>query len=192
MEDYKFETDYWGDCTNTLDEEQKQCVYAKYMQLTPYGHSWYVGGKKILDIGGGPVSLLLKAANLKEGLVVDPINYPDWTKQRYAIKNINVIVKTGEDITEEGFDEVWIYNCLQHVIDPERIIKNALRSAKVLRIFEWIDIPAHEGHPHMLTEEKLNEWIGSNGNTVQLSESGCFGRAYYNVYTTLIDSEANF
>lgn len=183
MEDYKFESDYWGDCTNTFDEEQKQFVYGKYMQLKPGFYGWDAEGKKILDIGGGPVSILLKTRNLKGGLVVDPISYPDWTKQRYSVKNINVIVKTGEDVTEEGFDEVWIYNCLQHVIDPELIIKNALRAAKTIRIFEWIDIPAHEGHPHMLTENKLNEWIGSPGYTTQLAESGCYGKAYYNVYT---------
>jgi hypothetical protein len=90
----------------------------------------------------------------------------------------------GEDIYEEGYDEAWIYNCLQHTDDPELIIQNALRAAKTLRIFEWADIPPHEGHPIELSKEKLDRWIGKEGQTIQLGESGCFGKAYYNVITT--------
>ena len=31
--DLKFESEYWGDCTNTFDEDQKHYIYAKYLQL---------------------------------------------------------------------------------------------------------------------------------------------------------------
>jgi hypothetical protein len=72
---------------------------------------------------------------------------------------------------------------LQHTIDPAKIIKNCLRAAKVFRVFEWLDIPAHEGHPWMLTEELMNKWIGSPGNTTQLDNvSGCTGKAYFGVF----------
>jgi hypothetical protein len=50
-------------------------------------------------------------------------------------------------------------------------------------LFEWIDIPAHDGHPHELTEASLNEWIGQKGNVITLAESGCYGKAYYGVFT---------
>ena len=96
--------------------------------------------------------------------------------------NIIVDVKTGEDVTDLHYDEVWIYNCMQHAIDPGAIISNAKRAAPVLRIFEWIDIPAHEGHPHELTEESLNSWIGKKGSVIQLNQSGCYGKAYYGVF----------
>jgi hypothetical protein len=93
------------------------------------------------------------------------------------------LVFRGEDVIEEGFDEAWIYNCLQHTDDPELIIQNALKSAKTLRIFEWIDVPAHDGHPIELTKKKLDAWIGKDGQTIRLAESGCFGKAYFNTYT---------
>ena len=183
MDDYEFEKQYWGDCCNTFDEDQKHYVYARLMGLQREHYSFNVNNKRILDIGGGPSSMLLKTTNLKQGKVVDPIEYPFWTKVRYAYKNIDVQVAPGEDIIDTGWDEVWIYNCMQHAIDPAKIINNAKKAAPVLRIFEWIDVPAHDGHPHELTESNLNEWIGSKGRVVQLAESGCFGKAYYGVFT---------
>lgn len=182
MSDYKFESEYWGDCCNTFDEDQKHYVYARYMGLMQNGYSFDVNHARVIDIGGGPTSMLLKTINLGAGLVVDPLNYPEWVYQRYEEADIGVSVKRGEDINVCGFDEAWIYNCLQHTDDPEKIIGNALKSAKLLRIFEWVDIPAHEGHPIELSKDNLDKWIGKEGNVVTLAESGCYGKAYYNIY----------
>lgn len=181
-DELEFEKSYWGDCTNTFDEDQKHYVYARCMGLTRVHYSFDVQGRSIMDIGGGPSSMLLKTINLTRGKVVDPIRYPEWTRLRYAMKNIDVNVAPGESVNEIGWDEVWIYNCLQHAEDPLKIIRNAQQAAPILRIFEWIDIPPHPGHPHQLTEQTLNEWIGSFGQTSRFSESGCFGRAYYGVF----------
>jgi len=183
MSDYTFESAYWGDCCNTFDEDQKHYVYARHMGLRQVGYSFDVGGARIIDIGGGPTSMLLKTINLGAGFVVDPLHYPFWTYARYDAMGINYDIKRGEDIDRTGYDECWIYNCLQHTDDPELIIQNALKSAKTLRIFEWVDIPAHDGHPIELTKEKLDAWIGKEGQTIQLAESGCFGKAYFNTYT---------
>lgn len=181
-DELEFERQFWGDCCNTFSEDRKHYVYARFMELVPYGFHFEVAGKRILDIGGGPSSMLLKCVSLVEGLVVDPIKYPQWTVSRYSTKNIRVQVGRGEDVDERGWDEVWIYNCLQHTEDPERIIKNALAAAPVLRLFEWIDIPPHEGHPVSLTKDLLDEWIGNEGIVADLNESGCVGRGYGNVY----------
>lgn len=181
MDKYSFEKKFWGDCTNTFDEDQKHYVYAKYMGLKQEHLSFNVFNDRILDIGGGPTSMLLKCINLKEGLVCDPIEYPEWTKLRYLEKNIKVKIIRGEDIEEKDWDEAWIYNCLQHTDDPEKIIKNALKSAKYFRIFEWIDVDPHDGHPQKLSRDFLDNIIGKKGKTVELAESGCFGLAYYNI-----------
>jgi glycosyltransferase involved in cell wall biosynthesis len=177
--DYEMEKSFWNDCTNTFDEDLKHYIYARYMNIKQDYYSFDVEGKSILDIGGGPTSMLLKTTNLKKGKVIDPIEYPKWTIERYNSKNIDVVVDIAENANEEGWDEVWIYNCLQHVIDPQKIIENAKKSAKVLRIFEWINIPPHDGHPHCLTKENLDAWIGGSGNTTQLAESNCYGECYY-------------
>ena len=179
IHDHEFEKSYWNNCCNTYAEETKQFVYGQYMQLPIQYHNFIAYNKSILDIGGGPVSMLLKTHGLKYGKVVDPIDYPSWTVERYKEKNIDVDVKGGEDVTETGYDEVWIYNCMQHAVDPQKIIENAKRAAPVLRIFEWINIPPHEGHPHMLTKNSLDEWIGQQGETAYLNSQGCIGMCYY-------------
>jgi len=179
-----FEIEYWGNCANTFDEDQKHYVYARFMQMPQIHYSFDAKNKRILDIGGGPSSMLLKCKNLKEGKVCDPLTYPEWTKLRYEGHNISVDVLKGEEVREEGWDEVWIYNCLQHVESVEKIINNAKRAAPVLRIFEWIDIPPHDGHPIQLTKELLDNAIALPGSgIVTLRESGCYGKAYHGVFT---------
>jgi hypothetical protein len=177
--DYSYEIDYWGDCCNTFDEEQKHYIYARLMGIPTDRYSFDAIGCSVLDVGGGPASMLLKCVNLKKGKVIDPIPYPEWTRQRYAIKGIDVMELCAEQMEESGWDEVWIYNCLQHVIDPGLVIMKAAAAAHRLRLFEWIDMPPHTGHPHELTKEKLDAWVGAAGNTINLSEAGCFGRAYF-------------
>jgi hypothetical protein len=185
MDDYDFERSFWSDCCNTFSEDQKHFIYGNLMGLTgdKYQFAYNVHNKRILDIGGGPTSMLLKTDNLKEGKVCDPIQYPQWTKDRYSYKNISVDVICGEDINESGWDEVWMYNVLEHTIDPEMVVKKAMAAGKVFRIFEWIDIPPHEGHPHMITQEQLEKWIGQKGKTKVLDgENGCYGKCFYGAF----------
>jgi len=170
-EEYKFEADYWGNCANTLDEDIKHFLYASVMGIPRTGtYELSIYGRKILDIGGGPSSMLLQVKDHGGSKVIDPIKWPSWTTERYASHNITIDQMTGEDISETGWDEVWIYNCLQHTIDPKKIIENAKKAAPVLRIFEWLDIPAHDGHPQELTKKDLDEWIGQPGFTSYVSE----------------------
>ena len=190
-DDLQFELEYWGDCCNTYDEEAKHMEYALYMHIPVEHYSFNAQGRKVVDIGGGPVSMLLKCHNLREGsTVVDPLmdRFPQWVRNRYDCKGLNTVSCKGEDIldnlhpVEEPFDEVWIYNVLQHTEDPALVIENAKKLASFIRIFEWINIPPHEGHPHMLTADKLDEWIGVGlkGRQISLAGNGCYGRAYFN------------
>ena len=190
----KFESDFWGSCCNTYDEETKHFVYADLMGIPriqggPRLDEWGFDtrGKSILDIGGGPVSMLLKGVGLKGGIVVDPLSFPAWVQDRYESKRIVYITSKAEmlwdnPIQREPYDECWIYNVLQHVDDPALIIRSARRDAKLIRLFEWIDIPAYPGHPQMLTKEKLEGWLGGTGKTEYLARSGCHGRCFYGVW----------
>jgi hypothetical protein len=49
-------------------------------------------------------------------------------------------------------------------------------------LFEWIDVPAHEGHPHELTVAFFERLLGRGGNVARLNESGCVGRAFYGTF----------
>jgi hypothetical protein len=84
--EHKFEKGYWGDCVNTFLEEQKHFVQAPLTGLEAENYRINAGGKRVLDIGGGPVSMLLKTHNLKEGFFCDPIRYTEWVYARYRAK----------------------------------------------------------------------------------------------------------
>lgn len=189
-DDQEFERGWWGDCFLTYGEESKQLTYAHRMglRIVPWGGQWPVydlGGRSVLDIGGGPVSMLLKCVNGGRRMVVDPCEYPGWVQVRYLSAGIEYVKGEGERpwSQDAAFDEVWIYNVLQHTRDPELILKNALAAAPVLRIFEWIDMPAHEGHPHELKADVLDGWLGFRGTVERMHENGCVGTAYYGVRT---------
>lgn len=191
----KWEKEWHGSCVNSINEELKQLVYAQRMGLgitktpkTPI--SFDLQGKSILDVGGGAYSLLLKCVNFKSAIVVDPIVPPEWVLKRYEAHGVDVInepAETGLDgvhfLDEEmKYDEAWIYNCLQHTIDPEKIISNVRKMAKLVRIFEWIDTPVTMGHLHTLKEEKLNDWLHGEGKVEMINQYGCVGKCYYGIF----------
>jgi hypothetical protein len=183
------EAEFWGDCANTMHEEQKQLVYAPRMGLIPilggaHPPTFNLKGHSVIDLGGGPVSLLLKCIDKGRAVVVDPGEWPQWVIDRYQHCGVEYWRQPAEEVTGYSFDEAWIYNVLQHVKSPKLVIQRAQEIAEMVRIFEWIDIPAYEGHPHMLTEKGLNKWLKAEGFTVELNENGAVGRAYYGVYST--------
>lgn len=186
----EFETGWWGDCLNTYGEEEKQLVYAGRMGLKTFhnGKSPYnidLAGHSVLDIGGSVTSLLLKCVNRGVATVIDPMPIPKWAKDRYESGGITFTKMKGEQIhpeDEEIYDEVWIYNVLQHTDNPALICKNALAIGKIVRIFEWIGIKDEHGHPHELTEAGLNEWLGGEGKTELFNHYTLRGKAYYGVF----------
>lgn len=180
-----YEKDWWSLCTNTYMEEEKQLIYAKKMGLkmyydgkTPYNFD--VKGK-ILDIGGGPISMLLKCSHAK-GKVVDPCEYPQWVIERYKCAGIEYNRIKGEDINELGYAESWIYNCLQHTEDPAKICANALKASKLVRVFEWVDNGVSPGHPQNLHEAELNQWLGGIGKVEMLNTPVCKGKCYFGIF----------
>lgn len=196
-DDQKFEKEWWGDCINTFTEETKQLTYGYKMGLTCYSNNgkwpcYNLEGKSVLDIGGGPTSMLLKCENRGRSKVADPCDYPSWVVNRYTEARIAYVKIQGEELLPgkkipgkiDKWDEVWIYNVLQHTEDPKRIIRNAKLLGKTIRIFEWLDIPAHEGHPQELKDYLLDMWLDGKGTTEWLNENGCYGRAYYGVFET--------
>ena len=184
----KWEGNWHGLCLNTYGEEKKQLLYAEKMGLsfqhngrTPYNID--VKGAEIADIGCGPVSLLLKTLNLGYAEAVDPLTFPSWVVDRYQSAGIKFVNLPGERWTgDRKFDEVWIYNCLEHTYDPKKIIENALERGKIVRIFEWLDTPSTIGHPQTLREAELNEWLGGEGRVEMVNRGRVNGKAYWGVF----------
>ncbi|OPZ92217.1 MAG: Glycogen synthase [Firmicutes bacterium ADurb.Bin419] len=155
---------------NPANEEANQLSYLEHMGLKYDRGGIDLRGKSVLDIGGGPMSLLLKTYNSGKRTVVDPLSFPQWIIDRYEFCDIKFINIKGEDIlnyksiSSQMYDEVWIYNVLQHCENPELVIQNTKKIGKLLRIFEWIDVGVYAGHIHNLTKENLDNWIGQEGN----------------------------
>lgn len=181
------ENAWWGDCTNSFHEEEKQLAAASRMGLRPdwqvaHPPQYDIGGVSVIDIGGGPVSVLLKCVNKGRAVVADPGRWPQWVLDRYTAAGIEYWRQPGEEISGYTFDEVWIYNTLQHVVDPEQVIARGFELAKTIRIFEWINIDPYPGHPHRLEQETLDKWLGSPGFVTKVNERGAVGTAYYGVF----------
>lgn len=185
------EMEFWNDCTKTYIEETKQFFYATRMKLgfVDYPLSDIdFQGKTVLDIGSGPTSILLKSKNYSRATVLDPLmdRFPEWVRSRYASVGIERLAIPAENLdVNRQYDEVLIYNVLQHTIDPELIIKKALAVGKVVRIFEWVKVPTDEKHPHYLEAEKLDKWLGKKGIVERVNEPYMFSaECYYNVVET--------
>jgi len=168
----RHEVEFWGNCLNlkTWHEFVKQEMYSREMQLltdysTPFDGEFDMRGKSVLDIGGGPVSMTLRCYNASHLTVVDPIAWPKSALRRYEQYGIDFYQCAGEDLSTVDVypaDEVWVYNVLQHVSDPNQVLAEAkkhLNKRGRLRIFEWINIPADKCHPHVLTPELLSNGL---------------------------------
>lgn len=173
----KHEAEYWGNCLGmrVWGEFTKQEQYGREMGLfAEYGDGHgelEMSDKTVLDIGGGPVSMTLRCLNAAKLVVVDPLEWPQSVMRRYHNYGIRCVRSAAEDLPDDGrFDEVWMYNVLQHVDDPRLVLANAIKhvaAGGVFRIFEWLDIPADKCHPHVLTSEMLSSSLAGM-KTVQM------------------------
>jgi len=183
---------WWGSCVDTSDEEVKQREYASLMGLDCYkgnvglrSERYNLRGHSVLDLGGGPVSLLLRCENRGRSVVVDPATFPDWVLGRYDAAGIEYVREPAESVALGAtFDEVWIYNVLQHVQDPQAVIETAKQHGGIVRVFEWVGIPADTKHPHVLTREALDDWLGCRGRVSDVT-----WHPYKRAYTAVIQGQ---
>ena len=153
----EFERKSWGDqiyLEETNGEVIKQNTYAFHLGLLDNGFPINLENKKILDVGAGPVSLLLRSENFKKAVALEPLFYSEEVDLEYSKRGILLNRIPAEEMKyKKEFDEIWMYNCLQHVMSPVEILEKIKKAGNFLRIFEWINIEPHEGHPHLLTED---------------------------------------
>lgn len=173
---------YWNIPQAMLIEENKQLVYFHYMGI----ESGDLKGKSILDLGGGMTSFLLRCKNYAhDSTVVDPIIgiAPQWVRDRYEAQGILTLSIPAEDyMFPVIYDEVWIYNVLQHVIDPEAVVRVAKEHGKLIRIFEHVNEPTDSKHPHTFDKQALDKLMGGEG-TVEMVDTPFFkGESYYGVF----------
>ncbi len=145
-----WEREWWGTKPSSKweDEKRKQDTYARLMGM-PVDLDF--GDKTILDIGCGPVSMLLRS---KHGTStgVDPMPLSDGVLSTFRESNVEFLCMKAEDMSiDKVYDELWCYNCLQHVENLKPIFEKMNVVAKEIRLFEWIDLKPCPGHPQILT-----------------------------------------
>lgn len=181
-----YERHSWGNSVTleTSNESYKQVTYAKLLNLEMKNNFIDANNKSIIDLGCGPISLLLRTNNFAHAYGVEPLDYGEEVNSNYIKKNIKIIKKPIEFITNEdfniNFDELWMYNVLEHVISPRECLEKILNiKPKKIRILDWLDIPPHEGHPFLLTENLFVETLKLKNDEYKvqhINENGCVGK----------------
>lgn len=148
-------------------------------------------GLKVLDVGGGPSSILLRSNKnhselhdgFSEGVVIDPVKISEHQKLRYEYFGVRFIQDMAENITkyysENYFDECFIYNCLQHVEDPIRILDGITKVSKKIRIAEPIHIPTDKCHLHTFTEEYFANYFDNDKWEIEMQNIVTIGVRHY-------------
>lgn len=111
----------------------------------------------VAEFGSGPLGMILETPLAALGsYAIDPLTFLDEDEARYTKAGMQRVVAPGEAIPDGlTFDEAWICNCLQHTIDPDAVIRAALRATQAVRVFEWVDVPTDALHLHTLTEGQI-------------------------------------
>ena len=141
--------------------EHYRRVYINYFKFLGIDYKG-LGSKIILEIGPGMYPALMYCSNYN-GILIEPNHYVELDINVYS-KPINVVRKPAEDFNFGEVDEVWLLNVLQHVIDPELIIKKAKEAAQIIRFFEPINTPVNDTHLHSFTMDSFLKWFGNYVN----------------------------
>ena len=137
-------------------------------------------GKSIIEIGPAHIPALYFCENYSQSLIIEPMP-SDTLRELINYLPIYISTSPAEETEIEGkADEVWMFNLLQHVLDPNELIENAKKWANTIRFFEPVDQPISDCHPHAPTQEDFKRWFGDsaklykeNPNAVNFHTAKC-------------------
>lgn len=125
------------------------------------GMSFEQDDKFISEIGCGAHPAIGFCSGAK-GVVYEPLHF-DALEILARAQRIVWYQRAFEDIPyPPKSDEVWMFNCLQHVRDPELVIDKAKDIAPVVRFFEPVDYPTCVYHPHTFSQQDFERWFGDS------------------------------
>jgi len=143
-------------------------------------------GKSVIEIGPGRISGLLFCQNYSKSYIIEPTEY-EGINHLYEDLNLEIIKKTVEEIELPKVDEIWIFNVMQHVQDPDFLIEKCKKSSSVIKFFEPIDLPINNEHPFSFSKEDFIEYFGEC--VLDYTPSGILGfhgsRCVYGTYSSL-------
>lgn len=131
--------------------------YWAYRNIFNYLKIPLINDRVVIEIGPADFPALM-FCDTRESIVIEPMPSP-FLKQICERCKIMLITTPVEDLCMPRAQEIWVFNVLQHVIDPEWFIKQC-KIIKTVRFFEPINQPACEYHPHSPIEEDFRRWFG--------------------------------
>jgi hypothetical protein len=121
--------------------------------------------KVIVEVAAGSVPALT-FVEAKRKIAIEPL-MEKWVEQRKAAEaaGIEVVCEAYEYLDIElDIDETWFFNCIEHVIDPVEQLQTAMKTSKVVRLFEATNgLPPSTAHPHTITKDLITEVMGDFG-----------------------------
>lgn len=139
----------------SYDEENSRRAYGYIFDYL--GMSFTQNGRYVVEVGGGAYPAVSFCRDVV-GVVVEPLSFPSLPPI-----GIRWIQSALEDIPLRDLpqaNEVWLFNCLQHVRDPEVVIEHSKEMAPTIRFFEPVDYPTCVYHPHTFTQADFERWFG--------------------------------
>ena len=137
----------------------------------------------VLDVGAGGFSLLQRV-NTRRGVAVDPLFFGEL-ERNYADAKIERVFACAEDLTNffyfSEFDEVWLFDVVQHVMDPARAVHTASCLARRVRIFEWLHTGLHKLKAKFFTT-RFMRWTKRLEATGRINHLGFTGEYFFAVY----------
>lgn len=131
-------------------------------------------GLNVIEIGPADFPALYYCHNFKQGIVIEPMNSVHL-RNICELKGLKLITELVENLNfdmeplTEGMTEVWLFNVMQHIADPEKFIPGVKYLADRIRFFEPIDQPIEVHHPQSYTIKDFQDWFG---DCVQLYAGG--------------------
>jgi len=149
-----------GHITQTIDDayEHYKISYNYYFSYLDINKG-DLKQKSIAELGCARISALFFCNNYNTSYVLEPTHYPESDKF-YEGKNIVRIYERAEVCKFPTVDEVWLFNVLDHVQDPDKIINLCKKHSKVIKFFEPIDTGTNNEHPFTFSMEDYEYYFG--------------------------------
>lgn len=152
------------------EAQAAELAVAQYSEDDSYRATWnifrYLGmefdqwGKVIAEIGCGPYPATLFCEHVLPFLY-EPLRFAEL-KHATEDPTVRWYREPFEDAPLVEVEEVWLFNCLQHVRDPEVVIAKAKETAPIVRFFEPVDYPTCTYHPHTFSQDDFTRWFGDS------------------------------
>lgn len=156
--------------------------YKNYFRFVGLGNNLH--GLHVIEIGPADFPALNECVNGGLMMIVEPMP-SDHLKKICNEKGITLFTEPFEFCEnwgkpkDGGAVEIWLFNVMQHIIDPDKFIDRAKNTADRIRFFEPIDQPITEYHPHTYALADYQKYFGdcvqlyAGGTTPGFHEADC-------------------